>query len=106
VRNPYIINFLIQVIVNQTNFPSYLRYGHQDQIMSIDTLSLERCVSAGARDRTCRLFKVIEEKQLIFRGDVTIIKRDNVTFKEDSIDVVEMIDENRFLSGGNSGYDK
>ncbi|GBC43811.2 U3 small nucleolar RNA-interacting protein 2 isoform X2 [Rhizophagus irregularis DAOM 181602=DAOM 197198] len=78
-------------------------YGHQDQIMSIDTLSRERCVSAGARDRTCRLFKVIEEKQLILRGDVKVVKRDNQTFMEDSIDVVEMIDEDNFLSGGNSG---
>lgn len=74
--------------------------------MSIDTLSRERCVSAGARDRTCRLFKVIEEKQLILRGDVKVVKRDNQTFMEDSIDVVEMIDEDNFLSGGNSGYDK
>ncbi|CAG8737554.1 2587_t:CDS:2, partial [Funneliformis caledonium] len=33
-------------------------YGHQDQIMAIDTLSRERCVSVGARDKTCRMFKV------------------------------------------------
>jgi len=71
--------------------------------MSIDTLSHERCISAGARDKTCRLFKVIEEKQLMIRGGV---KKGDGKFKENSIDVVEMINENYFLSGGDSGYDK
>ncbi|RIA85384.1 WD40-repeat-containing domain protein [Glomus cerebriforme] len=78
-------------------------YGHQDQIMDIDTLSRERCVSVGARDKTCRLFKVVEEKQLIFHGNKKVLKRDGQSFKEESIDVVEMIDEDNFLSGGNSG---
>ena len=73
--------------------------------MTIDTLSRERCVSVGARDKTCRLFKVVEEKQLIFRGDAKVVKRDDLSFKENSIDVVEMIDEDNFLSGGDSGYD-
>jgi hypothetical protein len=82
------------------------RYGHQDQVMAIDTLSRERCVSVGARDKTCRLFKVIEESQLIFRGGAKTKTSDGKSFEEESIDVVEMIDENNFLSGGNSGYDK
>jgi ribosomal RNA-processing protein 9 len=74
--------------------------------MAIDTLSRERCVSVGARDKTCRLFKVIEESQLIFRGGAKTKTSDGKSFEEESIDVVEMIDENNFLSGGNSGYDK
>ena len=45
-----------------------IRFGHQDHIESIDTLHLERCVTAGSRDRTVRLWKIIEESQLVFRG--------------------------------------
>ncbi|CAI2173766.1 5163_t:CDS:2 [Funneliformis geosporum] len=78
-------------------------YGHQDQIMAIDTLSRERCVSVGARDKTCRMFKVVEESQLIFRGDTKIATKGGQSFKEGSIDVVAMIDEDNFLSGGDSG---
>ncbi len=93
-----VINFL-QIIFIQ-------RYGHQDQIMAIDTLSRERCVSVGAREKTCRLFKVFEDSQLIFRGDTKVATKDGQSFKEGSIDVVAMIDEDNFLSGGDSGYVK
>ena len=36
-------------------------FGHQDEIVDIDALAQERCVSVGARDRTARLWKVVEE---------------------------------------------
>lgn len=43
-------------------------FGHQDDVVDIDALAQERCVSVGARDRTARLWKVVEETQLVFRG--------------------------------------
>ncbi|CAG8805647.1 15620_t:CDS:2, partial [Dentiscutata erythropus] len=79
-------------------------FGHQDQVMAIDTLYRERCVTVGARDRTCRLWKIIEESQLVFRGVTKEATSDNgQIFKEGSLDVVAMIDEDNYLSGGDSG---
>ena len=49
-------------------FPYYYRYGHQDKILSIDSLNKERCVTCGARDRSIRVWKIVEESQLIFQG--------------------------------------
>ncbi|KAG8999140.1 pre-rRNA processing protein [Tulasnella sp. JGI-2019a] len=53
--------------------PSILGYvetlfGHQDHILSVDALRAEVAVSAGARDKTVRFWKVVEESQLVFRG--------------------------------------
>lgn len=49
--------------------PAYLDtlYGHQDEVMAIDTITKEQCISAGGRDGTVRLWKVSEESQLLFR---------------------------------------
>ncbi|KAJ3345748.1 pre-rRNA processing protein [Entophlyctis luteolus] len=43
-------------------------FGHQDRIESLAALGAERCVTAGSRDRSVRLWKIVEESQLIFRG--------------------------------------
>ncbi|KAH7908232.1 WD40 repeat-like protein [Hygrophoropsis aurantiaca] len=43
-------------------------FGHQDSITCIDALRGETAVSAGARDRTVRFWKVADESQLVFRG--------------------------------------
>jgi len=43
-------------------------FGHQDKILAIDSLSKERCLTCGARDRSVRLWKIIEESQLLFNG--------------------------------------
>ncbi|KAF0362034.1 WD40 repeat-like protein [Gigaspora margarita] len=78
-------------------------FGHQDQILAIDTLSRERCVTVGSRDRTCRLWKIVEGSQLVFRGNTKCATEDGQAFQEGSLDVVAMIDEDNFLSGGDSG---
>jgi ribosomal RNA-processing protein 9 len=43
-------------------------HGHQDTIPSLISVSEDRCLSVGGRDRTIRLWKIVEETQLIFRG--------------------------------------
>ncbi|KAJ9645103.1 pre-rRNA processing protein [Coniosporium tulheliwenetii] len=43
-------------------------FGHQDSVVDVAALGEEKCVSVGARDRTARLWKVVEESQLVFRG--------------------------------------
>ena len=44
------------------------RFGHQDIITGLDSLSRECCVTAGGRDGTVRLWKIPEESQLVFYG--------------------------------------
>ncbi|KAJ3288036.1 pre-rRNA processing protein, partial [Rhizoclosmatium sp. JEL0117] len=104
-------------------------FGHQDRIEAVDSLALERCVTAGSRDRTVRLWKIVEESQLIFRGggmggsggdlrtqvveglvlasEVEQAKKEAKKAGDDRfgnvIDVVAMIDEEHFVSGTDNG---
>ncbi|KAK5639639.1 hypothetical protein RI129_012131 [Pyrocoelia pectoralis] len=66
-------------------------YGHQDKITSIDCLIKERAITAGGRDASIRLWKILEESQLIYNGH------------SGSIDVVRLINEEHFASGGDDG---
>jgi len=66
-------------------------YGHQDGITAIDALSRERAVTAGGRDTTIRIWKIAEESQLIYNGHTG------------SIDIVRLINEENFVSGGDDG---
>lgn len=96
-------------------------FGHQDFVMSIDSLRGETAVTCGGRDRTVRYWKIIDETQLVFRGggrsklrdlleggafegmDVDDSEKEHKTYVEGSMEVVCMIDETTFLSGGDSG---
>lgn len=66
-------------------------FGHGAEVNSIDSLAKERALSCG-RDGTLRLYKVVEGSQLVFRRALTV-----------SIDVVAMLSEQRFVSGGDDG---
>ncbi|KAI0168212.1 WD40-repeat-containing domain protein [Pestalotiopsis sp. NC0098] len=84
-------------------------FGHADQVVNLDALALERCISVGARDRTARLWKVVEETQLVFRGGGAVDKRrlPNIDPRslavEGSMDCVSMIDEELFVTGSDNG---
>lgn len=43
-------------------------FGHQDHVLALDALRGESCVSVGGRDKTVRYWKIVDEKQLVFRG--------------------------------------
>ena len=45
-----------------------IRYGHQDGVSAIDCLHRERPVTAGTNDRSVRVWKVVQESQLVFTG--------------------------------------
>ncbi|KAJ3404722.1 hypothetical protein CcCBS67573_g03720 [Chytriomyces confervae] len=104
-------------------------FGHQDRIESVDSLALERCLTAGARDRSVRLWKIVEESQLIFRGggggmggsdlqrevvEGLVLASEVEQARKDAkrqgnekfgsiIDVVAMLDEEHFVSGTDNG---
>jgi ribosomal RNA-processing protein 9 len=76
-------------------------FGHQDTIPSVAAMSTDFCVSVGARDRTARYWKVVDETQLVFRGGGPA-SRDS-PFHEGSIDVVATIPPHHFVTGGDAG---
>jgi ribosomal RNA-processing protein 9 len=89
-------------------------FGHQDEILDIDALAQERCVSVGARDRTARYWKVPEESQLVFRGgggEGGSSKKHKLPLNVDpasaahegSMDRVAMIDDEIFVTGSDNG---
>lgn len=88
-------------------------FGHQDEVIDVASLALERCISVGARDRTARLWKVVDQTQLVFRGGGSSEKRrprnkdgENAgpkSYGEGSIDRVALIDEESFVTGSDNG---
>ncbi|PTB68017.1 WD40 repeat-like protein [Trichoderma citrinoviride] len=83
-------------------------FGHQDEVLDIDALAQERCISVGARDRTARLWKVAEETQLVFRGGAVDKKpqpgvNPRSLLHEGSMDRVAMIDDELFVTGSDNG---
>ena len=42
-------------------------FGHQSELTAVHALRQEKCVTAGF-DRTCRVWRIPEESQLIFRA--------------------------------------
>ena len=84
-------------------------FGHQDEILDVDALAQERCVSVGARDRTARYWKVPEESQLVFRGGQGGEKKASSKIKkasaahQGSMDRVSMIDDELFVTGSDNG---
>ena len=67
-------------------------FGHQDRVMSIDAGSRERAVTAGGRDRTVRVWKIVEESQLVFNVPTS------------SIDCVKLLNEEHWVTTGEDGH--
>lgn len=64
-------------------------------------------MTAGGRERTVRLWKIVEESQLVFRGGATVKEQDGsgkARFVEGNLDCVALIDEENFLTGGDIGW--
>ena len=74
-------------------------FGHQDHVLSVAALAQDQCVSVGARDRTARLWKVVDETQLVFRGDSS--KKDPYTVG--SIECVAAMPPTHFVTGSDAG---
>ncbi|GIL62272.1 hypothetical protein Vafri_16561 [Volvox africanus] len=65
-------------------------YGHQAEVLGLDFLRTERLLTAG-HDHTCRLWKIPEESQLIFRAHDRVL------------DCVRFVTATEWVSGGCDG---
>ncbi|KAJ8607643.1 hypothetical protein MRB53_040162 [Persea americana] len=91
-------------------------FGHQDEVLDVDALGKEVCISVGGRDRTARYWRVVEETQLVFRGggtgsskrktddmdsgvDLPLIDEGH----EGSIERIAFIDDDTFVTGSDNG---
>lgn len=79
-----------KIITNFLN-KSFHRYGHQSAITCIDALARERAITSGGSDRSIRIWKIVEESQLVYNGH------------SGSIDIVKLINEENFISAGDDG---
>lgn len=66
-------------------------YGHEASITSMDVLKRERVLTAGGRDQSIRVWKIVEQAQTVFQTS------------HESVDVVRLIDDKTFVSGGEDG---
>ena len=55
-------------ICNAFKLTYILRFGHQDRITGIDAGIRERVLTSGGRDGTVRIWKIVEESQLVFNA--------------------------------------
>lgn len=74
-------------------------FGHQDHVVAVAAMGVDQCVSVGARDRTARMWKVVDETQLVFRADSS--KHDNYTTGR--VDCVAALPSANFVTGSDSG---
>ncbi|KAI5292263.1 pre-rRNA processing protein [Ascosphaera acerosa] len=88
-------------------------FGHQDHVLDVAAMAADQCVSVGARDRTARLWKVVDETQLIFRGGSSTNKRgrtgaaanesDTPAEAEGSIERIAALPPAHFVTGSDNG---
>ncbi|KAJ5112314.1 hypothetical protein N7532_000359 [Penicillium argentinense] len=74
-------------------------FGHQSGIEQIAAMTIDECVSVGGQDRTSRLWKVVDETQLVFRGGAPKSAR----YHESHLDCVAPLPPAHFVTGSNSG---
>ena len=76
--------YLISYLVFDLESKSYIEtlFGHQDAVQAIDANLKERCITAGGRDNTIRVFKIPEETQLLYRWEFIFQKCNFVFFCE------------------------
>ena len=67
-------------------------YGHQADCLCLDALRRENCVTGG-RDRSARLWKFADDKQLVFRGATSAT----------SVECIRQLSDDTFLSGDDDG---
>ncbi|KAL1591597.1 pre-rRNA processing protein [Paraconiothyrium brasiliense] len=109
-------------------------HGHEDAVIGVAgglEVNQETCISVGSRDRSARLWKVVEENQLVFRSGTNTrqkgldklrkgrfggtandgtttngdMQRDDneIVYAEGSVDCVALLDAGLFVTGSDNG---
>ncbi|KAF1965748.1 WD40 repeat-like protein [Bimuria novae-zelandiae CBS 107.79] len=109
-------------------------HGHEDAVLGVAgglEVNQETCVSVGSRDRSARLWKVVEENQLVFRSGTNTRQKgldklrkgrfganvdddkkagahlqdedENVVYAEGSVDCIALLDAGLFVTGSDNG---
>ena len=110
------------------------RQGHEDAVIGLAgglETNQETCVSVGSRDRSARLWKVVEENQLVFRSGTSVRQKgldklrkgrfggktddptdtngdgqedeEEIVYAEGSVDCVALLDAGLFVTGSDNG---
>ncbi|EHY52004.1 pre-rRNA processing protein [Exophiala dermatitidis] len=74
-------------------------FGHQDHIVDVSPVSVDQCVTVGARDRKALWWKVVEESLTKFLGDSS----KNDEYQTGSLDCVAALPPSNFVTGSDSG---
>lgn len=74
-------------------------FGHQDHVTGIAAMTIDQCLSVGSRDRTARIWKVVDETQLVFRGGAS----KHAPYHENTIDCCAPLPPTHFVTGSDSG---
>lgn len=74
-------------------------FGHQDHVVGISAMAMDQCVSVGARDRSARLWRVVDETQLKFLGDSA--RHDE--YHTGRLDCVAAMPPQHFVTGSDAG---
>jgi len=85
-------------------------FGHQDRITGVDAGLRERVLTSGGRDGTARIWKIVEESQLVFNAPAITYEK-NVSSKKSSgtvgsgsVDSIKLLDEQHFVTCGEDGH--
>lgn len=107
-------------------------HGHEDAVIGLAgglETNQETCVSVGSRDRSARLWKVVEENQLVFRSGTNTRQKgldklrkgrfgaktdstdvhdeqqedEDIVYAEGSVDCVSLLDAGLFVTGSDNG---
>lgn len=74
-------------------------FGHQDHVAGVAAMAIDQCVSVGTRDRSARLWKVVDETQLKFLGDSS----SKETYHSGSLTCVAALSPQNFVTGSDAG---
>ena len=80
-------------------------FGHQDRITGIDSGLRERAVTAGGRDGSVRIWKIVEESQLVYNAPSVASGGPSGagSTATGSVDAVKLLDEEHFVTCGEDG---
>lgn len=74
-------------------------FGHQDHVVDVSPISIDQCVTVGARDRKALWWKVVDESLTRFLGDSS--KHDE--YQTGSLDCVAGLPPTHFVTGSDAG---